>query len=395
MSRSACFAADDLNRDDLVFLDHQSTTPLAPEVLDAMLPFLQEQHANPSSMTHAAGHRESAAVRNARGVIADFLGANEREIIFTSGATESNNLAIRGVMTHEQNERRVIITSAVEHSSVMDTIKSLYRDGYAGTFLPVDRNGLVNANEFREFIQPDTAMASVMFANNETGVIQDIPRLAAIARDKGVLFHCDAAQGMTTHTLRVDQLPIDLLSLSAHKMYGPKGIGVLYARGRDPRVRLNPQIHGGDQERGRRAGTLSPALIVGMATACQLASQRIEQQRRHLLRLRGHLLERLSEALPDIRTNGSLEERLCGNINLLLPEGCDALDVLEKLPRFCLSTGSACTSAVPEPSHVLLAMGLSAAEADRSIRIGLGHDTTRDELDAFMDELSRVISTAA
>jgi cysteine desulfurase len=346
-----------------------------------MVPFLTEAYGNAASRTHSYGWEAEAAVEAAREEVAGILGARPREIVFTSGATESDNLAIKGVLDFYRDRGRHIVTAATEHKAVLDTCRRLEQAGRAEvTYLKPRADGLLDLEEVAAALRPDTVLVSVMHANSEIGVLQPIDEIGAIARRAGVCFHTDAAQSVGKVPLDVDSMQIDLLSLSAHKLYGPKGCGALFVRGRDPRVRLTPMMDGGGQERGLRSGTVNVPGVVGLGTACRLAREELAEEASRLLRLRERLRERLEAGLDEIRVNGHVERRLPGNLNVSFAcvEG-EAL--LMSLKDVALSSGSACTSASLEPSHVLRAIGLRDELAHGSIRFGIGRFNDQEEID--------------
>jgi cysteine desulfurase len=365
-----------------VYLDNQATTPCDPRVLEAMLPWFTERFGNPASVEHVLGRAAEAAVEEARGAVAALIGASSPEIVFTSGATESNNLAIKGAARFARSmgdPRLRIVTVATEHKCVLESVADLGTEGFEPVFLPVGPDGLLDPEALDAALAEPTLLVSVMAVNNETGVIQDIPVLAARARAAGALFHTDAAQAGGKIPIDVRAWDVDLLSLSAHKLYGPKGIGVLFVR-RRPRVRLAPLLSGGGQERGLRSGTLPAPLIVGLGAAARLAlAERAEDEAR-IATLRARLLSALRAAVPGLRLNGSVSARIAGNLNLTFPEAT-AAGLMEAAPDLCVSTGSACSSAAIEPSYVLRAMGLSAADAARTLRVGIGRFTSAADID--------------
>lgn len=371
-----------MQRNRPIYLDNQATTPCDPRVVAAMLPYFSEAFGNPHSVEHALGREAEAAVARARAEVAALIGATPREIVFTSGATESNNLAIKGAArfaARMENPRRRLITLATEHKCVLQATADLAEEGFEPVFLPVRPDGRLDPEALRMALATPTLLVSVMAANNETGVLQDITALAALAHQAGALFHTDAAQAVGKIPIDVTAQGIDLLSISGHKLYGPKGVGALYVRHR-PRVRLAPLISGGGQERGLRSGTLPAPLIVGFGEACRLAGAEMAAEAERLAGLRERLLARLSDAIPGISVNGSREHRLAGNLNLAFP-AARAGTLLADLPDLCLSTGSACSSAAVEPSYVLGAMGVPAEVAARSLRIGIGRFTSAAEID--------------
>ncbi len=361
-----------------IYLDYQATTPVDPRVVQAMLPYFSEQFGNAASRSHAYGWKAEQAVEAARAQVAALLGASAKEIVFTSGATESNNLALKGVAEALRDKGRHIITQATEHRAVLDTCAHLEKLGYCLTILPVDRQGLVAPERVRAAIREDTILVSIMAANNEIGVLQAIDAIGAICRERGVLFHSDAVQAAGKIPLNMQTMPVDLLSLSAHKLYGPKGVGALYvARGRG--IRLAAQMDGGGHERGRRSGTLNVPGIVGMGAACALAQQEMAEEAERLRGLRDLLKMRLEGSLADVAVNGAMEPRLPGNLNMLF-RGAEGEALMMALDDVAVSSGSACTSDAIEASHVLRAIGRSDDEAHSSIRFGLGRFTTEDEI---------------
>jgi cysteine desulfurase len=369
-----------------VYLDHHATAPLDRRVLDAMLPYLTDRFGNPQSAQHAYGRAAEAAVEQARREVAALIGALPEEIVFTSGATEANNLAIRGVAALA-GARRHIVTCATEHPSVLETCRALRVTGFQITELPVQPDGLLDLDRFREALRPDTALASIMTANHEIGVLQPIADIAGICRERGVLLHSDAAQAAGSMPLDVAAQGVDLMSLSAHKLYGPKGVGALYLR---RGVRIAPLFAGGAQERGLRPGTLPTPLCVGFGAACALARQELLDEAARLRPLRERLYRGLCAAVGDVRLNGATESRLPHNLNVCLP-GVDAEDLLAELPELALSTGAACASASQEPSPVLRALGLPDEDIQGSLRIGLGRTTTEREIDFAIERLSGVV----
>ncbi len=372
----------------LVYLDNQATTPCDPRVVDAMLPFFTERFGNPHSAEHAMGHEAEDAVERARAQLAALIGADPREIVFTSGATEANNLVIKGAARFAASQgspRRRVITVATEHRCVLESVADLAAEGFDPVILPVSRDGLLDPARLADALATPTVLVSVMAANNETGVLQDLPTFAAMARGAGALFHTDAAQALGK--VAFDVAGLDLASFSAHKLYGPKGVGALYVR-RRPRVRLLPLLSGGGQERGLRSGTLPTPLLVGFGEACRIAGAEMAGEARGLAALRERLLTGLRGRLPGLRVNGA-EPRLPGSLNVTLPHA-DALAVMRAAPRLCVSTGSACSSAAVAPSSVLAAMGLAPAEAARTLRVGLGRFTSAADVDFAIAALSSV-----
>jgi cysteine desulfurase len=377
-----------------IYLDHHATTPCDPRVVAAMQPYWSDDFGNPASASHAFGWRAEAAVENAREEIARAIGAADpREIVFTSGATESDNLALQGVLRARGVAGARLVTAASEHPAVLDTARALAKQGAALTVLPVDSDGRVEPADVARALTRDTALVSVMAANGEIGALAPLEEIAAVCAERGVLFHSDAAQAVGKIALDVEALAIDLLSISAHKLYGPKGIGALYVRRRQrsgERIALAPLVHGGGQERGMRSGTLPAPLIVGFARAVTLAVAEQPAEAARLEALRDRLLARLRERTPDLELNGASSPRLAGNLNLAFA-GTDADALIARLPELALSTGSACSSAKPEPSHVLGALGLPPARIKASLRIGLGRFTTEAEVDLAADRIAEEV----
>lgn len=369
-----------------VYLDHHATTPLDPRVLQAMLPYFTECFGNPHSTQHAYGWAAEAAIERARGEVAALIGALPEEIVFTSGATEANNLAIRGIAARA-GERRHIVTCAIEHPCVLEACRALRDASFDLTELPVQPDGLLDLNRLRAALRPDTLLVSIQTANHEIGVIQPIAEIAAICRERDVVLHTDAAQAAGWVALDVAALQVDLMSLSAHKLYGPKGIGALYVR---RGLRIVPLIVGGGQERGLRPGTLPVPLCVGFGEACVIARRELAQDGLRLRALRDRLYEGLREVMPELRLNGATEPRLPNNLNVCLP-GIDPEDLLAEMPELALSTGAACASASHEPSPVLRALGLSDEEIGASLRIGLGRTTSATEIDFALERLGAAV----
>jgi cysteine desulfurase len=370
-----------------VYLDYQATTPTDPRVVEAMLPWFTEKFGNPHSTAHEFGREAAAVVETAREEVAALIGADAREIVFTSGATESNNIAVKGAARfrnrHEGRSR--VVTLVTEHKCVLESARALEAEGLEVTWLPVRADGLVDLALLDETIDERTALVSVMAAHNEIGVLQPLAEIAALAHAKGAWFHTDAAQAAGKIPLDVGSLGIDLLSISGHKLYGPKGIGALYIR-RRPRVRLEPLFDGGGQERGFRSGTLPTPLVVGLGRACALAAAEMEEEGTRLASLRNALLTSLRDRLSGVTINGTMAARLPLNLNISIP-GVEATDLVAACEGVAVSTGSACTSAEVEPSYVLRALGLSDAAARSSIRIGLGRFTTAAEVEYAADAL--------
>jgi cysteine desulfurase len=365
-----------------VYLDNQATTRCDPRVVQAMLPFFSETYANPHSVEHVMGRKAEAAVEVARARVAHLIGAEPREVIFTSGATEANNIAVKGAARFAASmgdPRRRIITVATEHKCVLESVADLAAEGFEPVVLPVHPDGLLDPDALREALATPTLLVSVMAVNNETGVIQDIPALAAITKQAGALFHSDLAQAVGKIPLDLTAWKVDLASISGHKLYGPKGSGALFVR-RRPRVRLAPLFSGGGQERGLRSGTLPTPLIVGLGEACYLAAREMTAEAERVATLRSFLLDRLRTRIPGLRVNGNFQARIAGNLNLTFPHAT-AEDLMTALPDLCVSTGSACSSATVEPSYVLRALGLSDQQAARTLRIGIGRFTSAADID--------------
>ena len=372
-----------------VYMDNHATTAVDQRVVDAMLPCFTETFGNSGSRNHAFGWEAEALVDKAREQVAKVIGAKAKEIIFTSGATESDNLAIKGVVEFYKEKGNHIITAPTEHKAILDTCKALERKGLATvTHLPVDKFGLIDLDELRNAITDKTILITIMHANNEIGTIQPMHEIGKLAKEKGILFHSDATQGVGKLPTDVEAMGVDLLSLSAHKLYGPKGIGALYVRARNPRVRLAPQLDGGGQERGMRSGTLNVPGIVGLGRALELCGELMESENERLLRLRERLRQGIMGKLDDVFLNGHPIQRLPGNLNLSFAF-VEGESLLMGLKDIAVSSGSACTSATLEPSYVLKALGVGDELAHTSIRFGLGRFNTEDEVDYVAE---RVVS---
>lgn len=374
----------------LIYMDNNATTRTDLRVVEAMLPYFTERYGNAASLTHAFGREADEAVEQARGQVAALLGAHPREIVFTSGATESNNLALKGVAAMYRPKGDNLVTVATEHKAVLDPIRRLEREGLHVTILPVDAFGRVSVEQVAQALTPRTILVSVMAANNEIGTLQPIREIGRLCKERGVLFHSDAAQAAGKVPLDVEEMGVDLLSVSAHKMYGPKGVGALYVRRRDPRVRLEPQMDGGGQERGLRSGTSNVPAIVGFGVACELCRQEMAGEARRLTELRGQLLGGIQDELSDVTLNGHPTVRLPGNLNLSFA-GVKGEALLMALRDVALSSGSACTTASLEPSYVLKALGLDDELAHASIRFGLGRFNTAEEVDMVVRDVVRVV----
>ena len=363
-----------------IYFDHHATTPIAPSVLESMMPYLTKSFGNASSTTHAFGQQARLAVEHARKQIADLIGASPEEILFTSGATESDNLAIKGVAEGYRRRGNHIITTQIEHSAILDTCKVLERAGFEITYLPVDKYGMVDPQQVADGIRAETILISVIYASNEVGTINPLSAIGEIAWQHGILFHSDAVQGIGKIESNVERLNVDLMSLTAHKMYGPKGIGVLYVRQKRPRIRLSPQNYGGGQEGKIRSGTLNVPGIVGFGQACQLAQTEMLHEAERLTGLRDRLYQGLKNQIDLLHLNGHPVQRVPGNLNVSI-EFVESLTLLEKLEKIALSTGSACSSNSMTPSRVLTAMGIDESLARAPIRFGLGRDNTVAEVD--------------
>jgi cysteine desulfurase len=372
-----------------IYMDNQATTALDPRVLEAMLPYFTEKFGNAASRNHEFGWKAEEAVENARAQIARLIRATPREIVFTSGATESDNLAIKGVAESYRAKGNHIITQATEHKAVLDSCRRLEKYGYEVTVLPVAHDGLIDLNELRRAITPKTILLSVMYANNEIGVIQPIAEVGKIAKEHKILFHVDAVQAVGKIPVDVQRDSIDLLSISAHKLYGPKGIGALYVRRKDPKVEISPTIDGGGHERGMRSGTLNVPGIVGLGKACELCQKEMPEEGPRLARLRDKLKDAITASLDGTGVNGSMTHRLPNNLNLSF-SGVEGDALLMGINDVAVSSGSACTSAMIEPSYVLRALGVSDELSHSSIRFGLGRFNTEEEVLYVAD---RVIET--
>jgi cysteine desulfurase len=368
-----------------IYMDNNATTRTDPRVVAEMLPYFTEKYGNAASRNHPFGWEAEAAVEEARERVAALIGASAKEVIFTSGATESNNLAIKGVAAMYKKKGNHVVTQATEHKAVLDTCKRLERDGFQVTYLPVDKYGQVSADQVRDALTDKTILVSVMAANNEIGTVQPIRAIGKLCKEKGVLFHTDAVQAVGKLPVDVEDMGIDLLSLTAHKLYGPKGIGALYVRKKDPRVRLEPQIDGGGHERGMRSGTLPVPLIVGFGAACDIARKEMAEESERTFRLRERLRTAIMTKLPETYLNGHPTERLPGNANISFAY-VEGEGLMMGIKDVAVSSGSACTSASLEPSYVLRALGVGDELAHSSIRFGIGRFTTEAEVD-FVAEL--------
>lgn len=367
-----------------IYLDYGATTPVDPRVVDAMVPWLREHFGNPASRSHAWGWEAEAAVERARVQVAELIGADPREIVWTSGATESNNLALKGAANFYKTRGKHIVTVKTEHKAVLDTCRELERQGFEVTYLAVQEDGLLDLEAFKAALRPDTILASVMFVNNEIGVIQDIPAIGTLCRERGIIFHVDAAQATGKVAIDMAQLPIDLMSLASHKTYGPKGIGALYVR-RKPRVRLEAQMHGGGHERGMRSGTLPTHQIVGMGEAFRIAREEMEVENQRISMLQQRLLRGLAD-IEQVYINGNVEKRVPHNLNMSF-NYVEGESLIMGVKGLAVSSGSACTSASLEPSYVLRALGRSDELAHSSLRMTIGRFTTEEEIDYAVSTL--------
>ena len=361
-----------------IYMDYGATTPVDPRVVDAMVPWLYEHFGNAASRSHAWGWEAEKAIENAREQVADLIGADPREIVWTSGATESTNLALKGAANFYKGKGKHLITLKTEHKATLDTMRELERQGFEVTYMDVQEDGLIDLDKFKAAIRPDTILARVLFVNNEIGVIQDIAAIGAICREKGVLLHVDGAQATGRVNIDLKTLPVDLMSLTAHKTYGPKGVGALYVR-RKPRVRLEAQMHGGGHERGMRSGTLPTHQIVGMGEAFAIAKKQMHDDNAHAARLQKRLLDGLKD-VDQVFINGSLDKRVPQNLNMSF-NFVEGESLIMGIKGLAVSSGSACTSASLEPSYVLRALGRSDELAHSSLRMTIGRFTTEEEID--------------
>ncbi len=374
-----------------IYMDNHATTPVDPRVLETMLPYFSEKFGNAASRNHSFGWEAEEAVDRARGQIAQLINAKPKEIIFTSGATESDNLAIKGVVEFYKEKGDHIVTCVTEHKAVLDSCRALERAGKAMvTYLPVDKYGMVDPDDVRKALTDRTVLISIMYANNEVGTIHPIAEIGRIAHERGVVFHCDAVQAAGKIPVDVDRDHIDLLALSAHKIYGPKGVGALYVRAKGPRVRISPQMDGGGHERGMRSGTLNVTGIVGLGKACEVAGAVMAEENRRLLDLRDKLQAGIFERLDEVYLNGHPTERLPGNLNVSFAY-VEGESLLMGLNDVAVSSGSACTSATLEPSYVIRALGVGDELAHSSIRFGLGRFNTEAEVDFVTDRVTREV----
>ncbi len=374
-----------------IYMDNHATTPMDPRVLQAMLPYFTEKFGNAASRNHSFGWAGEEAVENARQQVASLINATAKEIIFTSGATESDNLMIKGVAEMYREKGNHIITQAIEHKAVLDTCKNLEKHGFEVTYLPVQKDGRVDPEDVRKAIKPTTILISIMYANNEIGVINPIAEIGKIAKERGIIFAVDGVQAVGKIPVDVQKDNVDLLAISAHKLYGPKGVGALYVRRRNPRVQLSALIDGGGHERGMRSGTLNVPGIVGLGKACELCQQEMAAESERLRGLRDHLKKGLEAKLDEVFVNGSLEHRLPNNLNMSFAY-VEGESLLMGINDVAVSSGSACTSATLEPSYVLKALGVGEDLAHTSIRFGLGRFTTEEEVDYVTDKMVQVVT---
>jgi cysteine desulfurase len=374
-----------------IYLDNHATTPIDPLVLEAMMPSMTSAFGNAASRTHSFGREAEKIVENGRRVLAEFVGAEPKDLIFTSGTTESDNMALKGIADMYRDKGNHIITQATEHKAVLDSCKFLERQGFQVTYLPVDGTGRISMTDLENAVTDETILISIMFANNEVGTIQPIEEIGHFAKEHKILFHCDAAQGAGKIPINVDDLGIDVLCFSAHKMYGPKGIGATYVRRQHPRVSMTPLIHGGGHERGLRSGTLNVPLVAGFAKAAELASSGMAAEEARIASLRDKLQKGLESELGDVVINGCPEHRLSMNLNMSFPylDGADLLTAITE--EIAVSSGSACTSASNEPSFVLRALGVSEEVANTSVRFGIGRFTTEEEIDYTNQKVSGIV----
>jgi cysteine desulfurase len=373
-----------------IYMDNHATSPMDPRVLEAMLPYFSQKFGNAASRNHSFGWEAEQAVENAREQIAKLIGASAKEIIFTSGATESDNLAIKGIAEMYKERGNHIITQVTEHKAVLDTCKRLEKYGYRVTYLPVKADGLIDMEDLRRAIDDKTILVSIMFANNEIGTVQPVAEIGKLCHEKGVIFHSDGVQALGKIPIDVNAMNIDVLSLTAHKLYGPKGVGALYVRRRNPRVQISAQIDGGGHERGMRSGTLNVPSIVGFGKACEIAGQEMAEEAARLQTMRDYLRNKLESALDYVEVNGSWEHRLPGNLNMSFVY-VEGESLLMGINDVAVSSGSACTSATLEPSYVLKALGLGDDVAHSSIRFGLGRFNTQAEVDYVADKVIGIV----
>ena len=367
-----------------IFLDNNSTTQLDPKVLDSMIPFFLEKFGNSSSKTHYFGWEAEAAVEVARQHISKLINSNEDEIIFTSGATESNNLSLQNIVYSQKNH---IITLATEHKAILDVCSFLEKKDVKTSYLAPNKNGIIDLDKLKDNIKPETGLISIMHANNEIGVIQPIEEIGKFCKENNILFHVDAAQSYGKINIDVKKMNIDLLSISGHKIYGPKGIGALYI---NKKIKINPILFGGNQEKSIRPGTLPIPLIVGLGKASEISRKTMSNESEYILELRNLLIDKIKEKIPDIIINGDLEKRLSGNLNISFPS-LKGQSIVTSLNKIAVSSGSACTSSIPKPSHVLLNIGLNKKNIQSSIRIGIGRFNTKKDILVAADNIIEVV----
>ncbi len=367
-----------------IFLDNNSTTQLDPKVLDSMIPFFLEKFGNSSSRTHYFGWEAEAAVEVARQHISKLINSNDDEIIFTSGATESNNLSLQNIVYSKKNH---IITLSTEHKAILDVCSFLETKGVKTSYLSPNKNGIIDLDKLKDYIKPETGLISIMHANNEIGVIQPIEEIGKFCKENNILFHVDAAQSYGKINIDVKKMNIDLLSISGHKIYGPKGIGALYI---NKKIKINPILFGGNQEKSIRPGTLPIPLIVGLGKASEISRQTMSNESEYILELRNLLIDKIKEKIPDIIINGDLEKRLSGNLNISFPS-LKGQSIVTSLNKIAVSSGSACTSSIPKPSHVLLNIGLNKKNIQSSIRIGIGRFNTKKDILVAADNITEVV----
>jgi len=391
LNGSASTAGANTNQPQLpIYLDYQATTPCDPRVVQAMLPYFTEKFGNPHSRNHSFGWDAEEGVENARRQVASIIGADEKEVIFTSGATESNNLALKGVAHFHKDKKNHIITTVTEHKCILDSARHLEMEGFEVTYLPVQQNGLIDLEQLKAAITDKTVIVSVMAVNNEIGVIQPLAEIGKICRARGVYFHTDAAQAVGKIPLDVNAMNIDLMSISGHKIYGPKGIGALYVR-RKPRVRLEASIHGGGQERGMRSGTLPTPLCVGLGEACAIAEKEMGAEAERLKYLSDRMYNKITEQLPEVFLNGDRAQRIPGNLNISFAY-VEGEGLMMGIKDLAVSSGSACTSASLEPSYVLRALGVEEELAHTSLRLGIGRFTTEQDVDYAVEHIVQSVN---
>jgi cysteine desulfurase len=377
-----------------IYLDHHATTPVDEKVVEEMTPYFTKSYGNPASEDHIFGAKAKQAVNQARERVSEAINCREEEIIFTSGATESDNLAIRGAADYaaDHDKGSHIITAVTEHEAVLEVCEDLETDGFDVTYLPVDKNGKVNPTDIQDAIRDETILISIMAANNEIGTIAPIKEIGEISKENEVFFHTDAVQALGYLPIDVEEMGIDLMSISAHKIYGPKGVGALYVRRRNPKVKLNPLLHGGGHERGWRSGTLNVPAIVGFGKAVQMADQNLEERTQHVDKLTSHMWNRLNDELDDVVLNGHSEDRIPNNLNISFT-GVENKALVKNLqPDIAVSAGSACTTGTVEASHVLQAITDDEEVWHHAIRFGLGKDNTREEIEYATDEVIKIVN---